>query len=282
MTINSKPYLKLLRIRDWRAYFLMALFGFVVSKGFLFPLKDIAIFASIILLFLAFGFAINDSFDAKEDEYKKRGTSPLVSKELNFKNSLIFATLLALLGLIFSLTFGLKVFLFCLTGVITTIFYSAPPLRLKSRPLLDLISHGFFAGAFIFILPLLIFNPELIVKYYPITLSIFYLSVILELRNHLEDFEIDKAAGLKTTACVLGRENSERLLRYLTILFPLILFPVYSLISWQYLIFFLISTLLFLPLFLLSKNSGLGRNYRILDVYAVFVLGLFAIAKLPI
>lgn len=280
MTINSKPYLKLLRIKDWRAYFFMALFGFLLAKGFLFPVREIAIFTSIILLFLAFGFSINDSFDIEEDKHKEGGTNPLVSKELSFKKGFIFAVVSGLLGLILSLAFGPKVFLFSLTGILAVLSYSAPPLRLKSRPLLDLISHGYFAGVFIFILPLLIFNHGLISRYYSIALSIFYISVILELRNHLEDFEIDKAAGLKTTVCVLGRKNSERLLRYLAIFVPLVIFPVYSLISWHYLIFFLLFSITFLPFFLLGKSPELGKNYRIFDIYLLLVLGLFAIVTM--
>ncbi|MCX6761083.1 MAG: UbiA family prenyltransferase [Candidatus Nealsonbacteria bacterium] len=278
--MNLKPYIELLRIKDWRAYFLMALFGFLLARGFSFPSKDIALFAAIVLSFLAFGFSINDTFDTKEDKQKKEGTNPLVKKEISFKNSLIFSILSAILGLALSMTFGLKVFLFCLTGILATYIYSAPPLRLKSRPLLDLISHGYFAGIFIFILPLLIFNPELIFKYYWVAFSIFYLSIIMELRNHLEDLETDKAAGLRTTACLLGREKSERLLRYLAIFFPLALLLVYFLISWPYLIFFLVSTLVFLLLFLLSKNHPLNKNYRILDIYALSILGLFAMVKM--
>jgi len=151
--MNWKPYLRLLRVPNWRGYFLMASFGFLIAKGFLFSFKDIIIFYAIILLFLAFGFSVNDCFDTKEDEYKKDSVNPIVKKEIIFKKALFLSILLGILGLTLSAVFGLKVLLFSLAGVLLSFFYSAPPLRTKSRPLIDLISHGLFAGAFLFFCP---------------------------------------------------------------------------------------------------------------------------------
>lgn len=277
MLKNLRAYFRLLRIKDWRAYFFMATFGFIVSKGFLFPIKDIFLFWLIVFLFLTFGFSVNDCFDIKEDRYHKNKENPLVRKEISFKKGLSFSILIGILGLILSNFFGLKVFLFCLVAALIGFFYSAPPLRLKSKPFLDLISHGLFAGAFIFILPLMIFKKELNLIYYLTTFSIFYFSLILELRNHLEDFEIDKKANLKTTVCILGYKNSERLLRYSAILYPLILLSIF-LLTQKFLLLFLTLSLIFLFLFLFSKNYRLIKNYQILDFYTGVSFGLLLIA----
>jgi len=283
MKINLNPYFKLLRVKDWRAYFFMATFGFIVSKGFLFPIKDIFLFYFLIFLFLSFGFSVNDCFDIKEDRYHQDKENPLVKKEISFKKGLSFSISIGILGLIFSTLFGLKVFLFSLAVVLISFFYSAPPLRLKSKPLLDLISHGLFAGAFIFILPLMIFKKELNLIYYLTAFSIFYFSIILELRNHLEDFEIDKRANLKTTVCILGYKNSERLLRYLTIFYPLILLSIFILTQ-NFLLLFLNLSLIFLLLFLFSPppkslvGGRLIKNYQILDFYTGISFWLLSIA----
>ena len=202
----------------------MAVFGFLVAKGFLFPPREIIIFWLMIFSFLAFGFSINDCFDTKEDEYHQNKKKLLVGKDISFKKSLTFSLLIGALGLALSMFFGLRIFLFCFFTLSIGFLYSAPPLRLKSRPFLDLISHGLFAGALIFILPLLVFKSEFTQVYYLIALSIFYFSMILELRNHLEDYKSDEKAGLKTTVWFLGYRNSERLLRYSAIFYPLILF----------------------------------------------------------
>lgn len=276
MKTNLKPYLRLFRIPDWRGYFLMASLGFVISKGFLFPFWDIIIFYAIVLLLLAFGFSVNDCFDTREDRYRKDRINPVVSKEISFRSGLFLSVLPGVLGLALSTVFGLKVFLFSLAGASIGFFYSAPPLRTKSRPLLDLVSHGLFAGVFLFVLPLLIFNPQLTLFHYLIAFSIFYLSMTLELRNHLEDYEVDKRAGLRTFVCVFGYKKSERLLRYLAILYPLTIFPIFLLISQKYLFLFLIFTLVFLFFFLFERSLKIVKNYRIMDAYAISSFGLLS------
>ena len=280
MTINLKPYFKLLRLKDARSYFLIALFGFIISQGFLFPFEDIIIFSGIILLFLGFGFSINDCFDVKEDELDKTKKNPIVSKETSFKKGLVFSISLAILGLALSSFFGLKVFLFCLAGILLVFFYSSPPLRMKSKVLLDLISHGLFAGPFIFFLPLLTFETKLTLFHYLIAFSLFCFSIILGLRNQFEDYNADKKAGLKTTACILGYEKSEKLLRFLAIFYPLSLFPIFLLIPQQYFFSFLIFTSVFIFLFLFSRNYKLVKNYKTLDIYNIFALSLVLVFSL--
>jgi 4-hydroxybenzoate polyprenyltransferase len=265
MKANLEFYFKLLRIKDWRGYFLITTLGFVISKGFLFPIRDIIIFYTLSFFLLAFGFSINDCFDTKEDRLDKDKKNPIALKKISLRNGLIFSILLAVLGLALSTVFGMKVFLFCLMSILIGFFYSSPPLRMKSRPWFDLISHGLFAGALLFLIPVLIFSKELTKFHCLIALSIFYFSVILELRNHIEDYEIDKEAGLNTTVVFLGREKSEKLLRYLAVFYPLTLFPIF-LFYQQFFLLFSILTVIFL--FLFQKKDHKIKDYKIIDVYA--------------
>ena len=255
MSINS--FLKYYRMKDWRAYFTLGVFGFVIAKGFLFPILDIVLFLIIGVLLLAFGFSVNNFFDVKEDREKGEAINFLVQNKKNF----LFSTSPGILGLSLSTFFGVKVFLFVLAAGLIGFFYSAPPLRMKSRPFLDLISHGLFAGALIFLFPLLIFSPKLTLFHYLIAFSVSYLSAMLEMRNHLEDYQSDFKAGLQTTVCFLGYENSVNFLKYLAFFYPLVLFPVFFLISQKFLFGFLILTSFFLFLFLFK------RNFQIMDTY---------------
>ncbi len=265
MKANLEFYFKLLRIKDWRGYFLITTLGFVISKGFLFPIRDIIIFYTLSFLLLAFGFSINDCFDTKEDRLDKDKKNPIALKKISLRNGLIFSILLAVLGLALSTVFGMKIFLFCLMSILIGFFYSSPPLRMKSRPWFDLISHGLFAGALLFLIPVLIFSKELTKFHYLIALSIFYFSVILELRNHIEDYKNDKEAGLNTTVVFLGREKSEKLLRFLAVFYPLTLFPIFFFYQ-QFFLLFSILTVIFL--FLFQKNDHKIKDYKIIDVYA--------------
>jgi len=274
MGLNLKPYLRLLRIGDARGYFLMAVLGFIISKGFLFPLEEIIIFWAIVFLLLGFGFSINDCFDLKEDKLDKTKKNPIVLKKISLKKALAFSISLAILGLVLSSLFGLKVFLLCLLGILIVFFYSSSSLRMKSRLLLDLISHGLFAGPLIFLLPLLVFNTKLTLFHYLIAFSLFCFAIILELRNQCEEYETDKQAGLETTACILGYQRSEKLLKFLAIFYPLTLFLIFRLISQLHLFLFSIFTLIFFLFFLFGKNFKFVRNYKILDAYTIFSFSL--------
>lgn len=255
--MKVRHYLNLLRIRNWLGYFLIATFGFVISKGYTNSFIEVFLFYIILIFYLGFSFSINNCFDVKEDRLKLK-KNPIATGKLIFKNSFFFSIILAALGIALSMFFGLKVFLFYLILTLLSFFYSSPPLRFKSRFLLDIISHGLFFGALLFLLPLVIFG-SITLFHYIIAFFIFYFSVMLELRNHIEDYESDKKAGLKTTACTLGVQETEKLLYLLALFYPIILFLVF--IS-QFLLPFLIITFIFYMSFLLK------RRYRILDVYS--------------
>lgn len=285
MVKSLKTYFKLSRVKDWRAYFLMALFGFLISKGFLFPLKEIIIFWFVVILLLSFGFSINDCFDTEEDKYHPEKENLLVARKISFSKALTFSIFLGILGLFLSAFFGLRIFLFCLVAFLLGFFYSAPPIRFKGRPFLDLISHGLFAGALIFFFPILVFNKNLTFLHYLLGFSIFYFSAMAELRNHLEDYKPDKRAGLKTTVSVLKYEFSKSLLDCLALLSPFTLFPVFlsislKSISLRYFFLFLIFTLLFFFFFLFRENYKILKNYKIMDIYILFSFGLILVATL--
>ncbi|MBU4255933.1 MAG: UbiA family prenyltransferase [Candidatus Thermoplasmatota archaeon] len=266
------PYLRLLRIRDWLAYFLVATFGFIFSKGYIHSFTEISIFYLMIFLYLGFSFSINECFDIKEDKLDISKKNPIVMGELSLKNALIFSVILAISGTILSTFFGLKVFLFYIALTLLSLFYSSPPLRFKSRFLLDFITHGLFFGTLLFLLPVVIFNHELTQFHYLVCISIFHFSIIMELKNHLEDYKSDKEADLKTTVCVLGLEKSKNLEKLLVMLFPLVLFPVF--LFRLCFLPFLVLTALFYLTFLIKKN------YRILDIYANIIYGLLIIEVL--
>ena len=279
MRNRLKSLLRYYRVKDWRAYFLFAVLGFIISQGFFFPLLDIFLFFIIYVLLLAFGFSVNNFFDIKEDREKGEKTDLLVQNKKNF----LFSILPGILALLFSIYFGLKIFLFVLIAGLIGFFYSSPPLRMKSKPFLDLISHGLFGGALIFLFPVLIFSPKLTLFHYLIALSVFCLSIIAEMRNHLEDYQSDLKSGLKTTVCVLGYKNSEIFLKYFSLFFPLILLPVFITFKAPFLLWlFLILTVIFLFLFLFKKNYLIKNpyHYRIMDGYTFLSYCIISLATL--
>jgi len=267
MSLNFKSFLNYYRMKDWRAWFGLGVLGFVVAKGFLAPPLDILLFWVIVVLLLAFGFSVNNFFDIKEDKEKGEVKDLLVQNKKNF----LFSVSPGILALFLSSYFGAEIFLFVLIAGLIGFFYSAPPLRMKSRPFLDLISHGLFAGVLIFLFPFLVFGSRLTTFHYLVTFSIFYLSVMLETRNHLEDYRSDFQAGLQTTVCFLGYKKSENLLKYLAFFYPLALFPAFFMLSQNFLFLFLILSCLFLFLFLFRRNFQMIDTYYGILSYAAIV-----------
>jgi len=268
-----RKFLQLLRIEEWRAFLLISLFGFLMAKGYLFPLEKIFLLYLTFFLFLGFGFLLNDCFDLKEDKFHLSKINLILEKKISRKKAMAICFFLCFFGLFLSLIFNKNFFLFSLFGVLTVIFYSVPPMRLKGKPFLDLISHGFYGGVFFFLAPFLALSQKIGNLEGILSVVIFYFSVLLELRNHVEDYFFDKQAGLKTTACFLGKENSEKILNFLTSLYPIfLLFPF--LVIKKFIFLFLILSFLFLLFFLKFKN------YKILDFYNIFSLFLVFLAKI--
>ncbi len=279
MPFNLKSYLKIARIGDWRGYLLGGTFGFLLARGYLFPPKDIFLFFLAGISFLTFGFAVNDCFDVKGDELKK-DKFIIVGRKISFKRAFLFSFLSGALGLLFSFAFGWGAFLCALTAVLLAFFYSAPPLRLKSKPFLDLLSHGFFAGVLIFLFPILAFQKEINQLDYLLSVPIFFLSITAEMRNHLADYSIDKIANLKTSAAFLGYENSQKILKAIIFLYPITLFPIFFLFPEYHPLIFTALTLAFIFLFLWRKNYQDLDDFRLINGYVLSSFGLILLATI--
>jgi 4-hydroxybenzoate polyprenyltransferase len=256
---NLKKIFSFYRIKDWRAYFLWGIFGFLLAKGFLHSFFEIFLYFLSGSLFLAFGFSVNDFFDKKETSKKK----------------FFFSILPGIFGILICYLRDKNLFLFSLLALFLGFFYSAPPLRFKSRPFLDLISHGLFAGSLIILYPFFFFNEKFTLFHFLIALSFFYLSVIFEMRNHLEDYDSDFKAGVRTTACYLGYENSKKFLNTLSFLYPFFLFPPFIFLSKSFILFFIIWSLIFILLFFVKRNYVIIDTYYPIVPYFLLLLSTF-------
>ncbi|NJD98319.1 4-hydroxybenzoate polyprenyltransferase [Thermococcus sp. LS1] len=206
-----KAIFKNTRILDGRAFVGMGLLGLAMSFSRNPDVYDAFILVVSLLLYVAYAFAINNCFDADTDSLNpaKWDKNPVASGELSFRAGVISSTLIILVGIFLASTLGRGEFWIYITMVALATVYSAPP-RLKARPIIDVLSHGIFFG----VLPFLYgayFDGILTRGEITIAVAVLLYSFALELRNHLEDYESDLRAGLKTTPIVLGREASETL-----------------------------------------------------------------------
>jgi 4-hydroxybenzoate polyprenyltransferase len=106
-----------------------------------------------------------------------------------------------------SYALSFETFLAMFLAFISGFFYSWKLIRLKSIPLLDFISHGFFLSGSIFLTSYLAMSPynNTILP----TLIVFSLySFGSALFNQTRDFKVDRETNINNTASVLGYEFS--------------------------------------------------------------------------
>lgn len=271
------PYIKLLRMKAWYAFFLLAFLGYAISGGVVVNPLDILIFSLMISAFVGFSFAINDCFDVEEDRLKESRNNPVASGEITKRRALVFSSSLALLGILFSGWFGFTIFVYFICLTLLSLFYSVPPLRFKTRYPLDILSHGLFFGSLILILPAMIFG-SITSGVLLVALSIFILSITIELWNHIIDFESDSRAQVRTTAYVLGLEKSERIARIFGLIFPVTILPLF--LDGAYIFLFLATTSIYTvillrkaaPAKLYSSEATALYAYAVLSYFLVFVI----------
>lgn len=238
---------------------------------------DILIFSLMISAFVGFSFAINDCFDVEEDRLKESRNNPVASGEITKRRALVFSSSLALLGILFSGWFGFTIFVYFICLTLLSFFYSVPPLRFKTRYPLDILSHGLFFGSLILILPALVFG-SITSGVLLVALSIFILSITIELWNHIIDFESDSRAQVRTTVYVLGLEKSERIARIVSLIFPVTILSLFF--NGAYIFLFIAITSIYItillrkvsPALLYSSEATALYGYAVLSYFLVFVL----------
>jgi len=262
-------YLYNIRVLDWRAYIGIALLGFIRNMdtaSFNWLVYRIFKFTVTIILYLAFTFSINNCFDIKCDiqETRKLKKNPIAAGHISPKEGLILSLCTAFTGLVLSyLWLDKHCFLIYFLMILLSGAYSVPPLRLKSVPLMDLLSHSLFFGALLYLYgPLSAGNINFQVLLLAASISLY--SVILELRNHLEDYKADLDSKTRTTVCWIGYARSRRLLRNLLFVHCIFLTAICWLIGNLYLSLILAFTILAASRFLRLEFRHL---LRMIDLY---------------
>ena len=199
--------IRLIRPIAWIVFLLPVMVGFYLgaSKDTV-PGSIIFGFGAIFFV-LCFGFSVNALGDVDVDMYHDGRTKdmnlsrqPLVTGEI----SMLQAKLLGLLFLVASLLCALLVGIyFVLTIIILDTIgyvYSLAPLRMKKRPVGDVICNALL-GVFFFLTGMTIgkvyVNPLLVITVF-LMASNFYIPTVMT------DYEFDKKGGLRTSAVVYG------------------------------------------------------------------------------
>lgn len=219
-------FYKLTRVRTIMDFYpFLILFGILSTRTYI-NLLSIILSISILLLLVA-AFVINDVEDAEDDakDPKKVNRNPISPGIIKKSEGYIFyfgLNILALLPLIF---INLHLLTLGLVTAIVGYIYSCKPLRLKSRPLVDVLSHGFFlAGAQVLmfgLLPVSVFDNKTILTF----IGLYLFSMGGDLYNELRDWVVDREVGLKNSSSFLGY-NPTRFLSYSLYLLGILLITI--------------------------------------------------------
>jgi 4-hydroxybenzoate polyprenyltransferase len=142
----------------------------------------------------------NDLEDADDDyhDVDKRERNPVASGEITKRQSFLFNLILLSVGLLLLLSINPFVFSLGIIYALVGFLYSWKTLRLKARPILDLVSHVLFLGVLQFLTTYAAFRPlDLFIV--PFLMIIIPFSMMNEIIHEMKDFDIDKKTKINNT-----------------------------------------------------------------------------------
>jgi 4-hydroxybenzoate polyprenyltransferase len=178
------------------------------------------------ILMTIFFFSFNNVEDYEDDakDLAKIHHNPISAGKITQKKAKLISIISLLASLFLYYLLGPATFLIgSITGFICFL-YSWKRVRLKSKPVIDLVSHGIFHT-------LIFLNSAFITKNIAnyktaalLSILIFFMSALVDFESEIRDYEVDRAAKLNNTISKLNITNSGKFLSYLSILSVLLFF----------------------------------------------------------
>ncbi len=164
-----------------------------------------------------FAFALNDYFDAPFDalDQQKAARNFFVHVPVSGWAVVLFSILLLVGVLIAYAQFGLLGWLFWGVSCFVAWAYSAPPLRFKMRPGLDIIIHALFVQTFPYLICMILVQASWGLLDWVLLIILSLASLTAQLEQQVRDFVVDLQAG-GTFTTRLGRQQVVRGLRWAT------------------------------------------------------------------
>ena len=246
-----------IRIRGVFNWFAISFFGFLLGISSL----DITSYIVPLIFFvvstffiLAFTFAINNYYDIDTDKENPRraNLNAMASGKITKHTGMMLNLIFIVVPLVLSLFYTTAVFVFCAVIILWMWIYSAPPLRLKGRPGLDILWHFIAFLALVLWGSYLAGNVSLITILVAVSLGIF--GCFAQIDNHIHDYPFDKASGSKTFAVWIGIHKATVALKVSFILYMVFLIPLIVLFS------------LYSPLTILIVCAGIAASVILIKI----------------
>jgi 4-hydroxybenzoate polyprenyltransferase len=161
------------------------------------------------ILAMSFAFMINDVADAPDDALnpRKKAHNVISSEILTPFEGNLASGITFLLSLILFTLGGIWPMIWGASMLVLSYLYSAHPFRLKARPVTDVVSHVLMLSA------LLVMSGYFIYDSTPGLAWFFVIGATLfsgygQFYNQVDDYDVDKAAGLKNTVVLIGKTQT--------------------------------------------------------------------------
>lgn len=163
------------------------------------------------ILAVAYAFMINDIEDAPDDalDPARAARNPVTSGRVSVRMGYYACRLIAVLTMIFYAFGGTLVFVTGAATLLLSHLYSWRPVRLKAWPVTDVLSHSLMLSGLLLLAGYFLYHDAPGIVWFVAAAVTFY-SVYGQLYNQIRDYDMDKAAGLKNTAILLGEANTRR------------------------------------------------------------------------
>ncbi|MEM7113351.1 MAG: UbiA family prenyltransferase [Chloroflexota bacterium] len=221
--LQTYPFLKLLlnHMDAWGTAFIISMVVLLVHDAAT-PRTALLLVAYSAGYWLAF--TLNDYYDVSVDalDPRKRERNYFVQHPKRNKLAWGIIGLLLLGGFVYIFGqfgfVGLGLLAVCLFVMWA---YSAPPLRLKNRPIIDVLTHALFVQTFPYVMGLLLIRAEWTLLDGFIIAVLFFASLTAQIEQQVRDFEADSQLE-RTFATMLGRDRTNILLKVTTAVMMLI------------------------------------------------------------
>ncbi len=251
-----------LRALRWRSWIGWLFFFGLGSTLFVIPPYNVLPISISFSLVTGAIFVLNQYFDRKSDKTNpQKRHLPVAAGELSPKQSSVFFVSLFATGLLVTAVVDHTLLLLFVTYIGVGIVYSAPPISLKKRPVIDLLAVGIGAGILPFLIGLQASHqltidsslPWIWRRYQDILLCIiplFLFQIASHIFQAIGDCEADRGEGINTFVVRYGKERSARigvLFSSLSLVLPVIYAVLGLSVTTEFVYWYLLVLLFFLP-----------------------------------
>jgi 4-hydroxybenzoate polyprenyltransferase len=219
-------------------------------------------------------FALNNYYDIDTDKEnpRRKNSNALASGKISKQTGVFLTLTFIIIPLVVTILFKFEVFLFCVFLLFLAWAYSAPPFRLKGRPVMDIIVH--FVGFFSYVLWGSLVAGSLSLITWLLAISIGVWSTIGQIGNHIKDYSFDKESKTTTFTVWIGLHKSKITIESLVVFHLILLIPLVVLYSLSYVYtIFIIIGIPIVGFLLLKPKTGAFPTHQSFTYYFTIVVG---------